>query len=211
MEKLTFVCDLETSGACPIRNGVISTTILACDSELNIIDEFSMKSRPPDLSPKAWSTKAEEIHKIPIYEVANYPSNDLFCYSLLIWLSKYKKDFTHNFVCHASASGWYNKKEDEQVWSWIDWNFLEHAFRKARFEDGSQMVWSLFKIFNPFYSLISTIEMGRSAGFGKNSLSEWAKRVGFSLNHHDARSDALCCLEVYKYLSKKNEGINYED
>ena len=80
---------------------------------------------------------------------------------------------------------------------------MEWAFRKAKFSNGSEMVWSLYKVLSP-RQLESTVEMGRAAGFKKNKLSDWASRIGFNLNHHDDRSDTYCAYEVYKHLKARN-------
>lgn len=208
MRRLNFVIDLETSGACPIRNGIVSICAIACDENLNPIDEFVMKVKPTFLNSFTWSAKAQEIHGFSYMEVMNnHINNDVFCYQFLLWLAKYKNEnnASHNFICHASNTGWFNHKDKEQVWPWIDWNFLEHAFRKAFLENRSEMVWSLFKIFNPTYCLKSTIKMGREAGYGKNDLKSWAQRINFKLDHHDARSDAYACLAVYKYLISRGQ------
>lgn len=198
--RFSFFCDLETSGSCPIKNGVISASILVTDSKLNVIDVFSSKVRPPNLNPDTWSLEAEGIHGQSIGDVKNYISNDQFCYNLLCFLSKYKRpdDFPQPFIFHASRRGW-KMPYGWKIWPYFDYHFLEWCFRKAKFENGQEMVWSFYKLFSP-NKLFSTVEMGRAAGYKKNNLKSWAERIGFELKHHDDLSDVYCCLEVFKYL-----------
>jgi DNA polymerase III epsilon subunit-like protein len=207
-----FVCDLETSGSDPIRNGIISFTLLVCNRELNIIDKFSRKVCPPDLSPMNWSLEAEKVHGYSIGEVKNHMPNDQFCYELLLFLGKYKhpSNWPRPFICHASPNGMLRfhpvtrkPMGGYEIQPWFDYAFLSWAFRKAKFHDGIEMIWSLNKVINQ-NNLISTVQMGRNAGHKKNNLKAWAERLNFNLNHHDDESDALCALEIYKHLSKNN-------
>ena len=122
-----FICSLETSGDCPIRNGVISATILACDHNLKVIDGFSSNVRPPDLKPFTWSVARQNIHGKSIAEVMGYMPNDQFCYNLLCWLAKFKDPANRPmpFICHS----------DESI-DWFNYFFLEWCFRKAKFANG---------------------------------------------------------------------------
>ena len=209
-----FFCDLETSGSCPIRNGVISATLLVCDHDLNVVDEFCSNVCPPDLKPATWSLGAEGVHGKSIAEVSNYKPNDQFCYELLCFLAKYKHpgNFPQPFICHASPRGMLNfhpvtRKPlgGYQIYPWFDYFFLEWCFRKAKFQNGEDMSWTFWKIFTE-KNLISTVQMGRDSKYRKNDLRTWADRIGFKLNHHDDRSDVYCCLEIYKYLTNLKAG-----
>lgn len=198
-----FVVDLETSGSCPVKNGVIEFQLLVTDKRLNVINSFYRKVRPDCLSVNTWDMEAQEIHKFTLQECFSHMPNDQFCFELLTFLRPYL-GFKNAFVCHASPSKW-NKFVDGQFvntnWGWFDWHFLEWCMRKARFSDGQEMVWSFFKIFSHEH-LISTVQMGRDAGYKGNKLPQWAERLNFKLEHHTALSDTLCCLEVFKYLFK---------
>lgn len=214
MSPFKIVCDLETSGSDPIKNGVISCTVLIINEDLQVIDEFIRRVCPPDLSPLTWSLEAESVHGQSIAEVSRYMSNDHFCYDLLCFLAKYKSanNSPLPFICHASPNGkrqlhHITKKATGafDIWPWFDYHFLEWCFRKAKFQNGIEMVWTFWKVISS-NELISTVKMGRDAGYKKNRLNDWAERIGFNLNHHDDRSDAYCALEVYKYLVNKNQG-----
>lgn len=227
------VTDVETSGNCPINNGVISACFLVLDKNDEVIDKKTWYVRPPELSPRTWSKEAEAVHKIPYEKVLTFMPNDQFCYELLCFLGKYQINFPMYFICHASNTGILNKDPvTKQVLGgyamvpWFDWNFLEWAFRKAFFEDGRSMVHSFWKVFQHnevcieicegkedktkveminHGGLISTIVMGRKLGYKGNRLPDWAIRLGFGLNHHDAESDTYGAYYVYKYLKAKYE------
>jgi len=202
--KFKIVCDVETSGSCPIRNGVISACILVIDEHCNVVDEFIRNVCPPDLTKKWWSLEAQGIHGISYETVQTYMPNDQFCYELLIFLSKYRGESAFDFICHANPSGWFSKTEGWIIIKWFDYNFLEWCFRKAKFKDGTEMVWTMNKVISSSY-LISTVKMGKEAGHKKNNLKVWSERIGFDLKHHDPTSDTYCCLEIYKHLRATNE------
>lgn len=207
-----FFVDLETSGNDPDRNGVISCAVVVTDFNFNVIDTFCRLVKPPMLSRLTWSTDAEAVHKIPFNKVwYEGTPNDQFCFELLSWLNPYRPIYGHMpFVCHASKSGKVKLNAMKkpmgtyEIWPRFDWHFLERCFRKAEYQDRTQMVYTFWKVFNMDESFISTVQMGREAGYKKNSLSVWAERIRFPLNHHDAMSDVLCCLEVFKYITERN-------
>lgn len=198
-----FFFDVETSGSCPIRNGIISMTCVVADSGLNIIETFQRKVRPPDLNEKTWSMEAQAVHGISYNEVLNFMPNEQFCYEFLCFMVKYKRkdNFPLQFICHANDRGMlklhpYTKKAlgGWEIYPWFDYFFMEWAFRK------SDAIYSFWKVFNTT-NIVSTVKMGRDNKYKKNGLKLWAERLGFKLDHHNDLSDTLCCLEVYKYLT----------
>ena len=86
-----------------------------------------------------------------------------------------------------------------EIWPLFDFHFLEWAMRKSIFQNGQEMSWAFWKVFNS-NEVVSTVKMARDAGFKGNRLSQWAERIGFNLNHHNSFSDTQCALEVFKYL-----------
>jgi len=208
LSKFKIVCDLETSGNCPINNGVIAACILIINEDDEVIDKFVRYVCPPNLTRRNWSIDAQGAHGITFEQVQTFMSNEQFCYELLMFLAKYKDEnnFPLPFICHASPGGWFENGEWKII-KWFDYNFLMWAFKKAKFENGQEMVWSLFKVINS-NNLISTVAMGRTAGYEKNKLKEWGPRLGINMkNHHDAEFDTWVCLEVYKYLKNQDRMI----
>lgn len=139
-------------------------------------------------------------------QVENFMPNDQFCNELLWFLKPYKSDTPLEFICHASPNGWWDGfKKEWKIHPWFDYFFLEWCFRKAYFSPGREMVWTMFKVIHPQH-LVSTVKMGRDAGYKKNRLNEWAERLNLKLDHHNAESDTLACLEVYKHLINQGQG-----
>ena len=205
----SLVYDLETSGNCPIRNGVISFAIIVVDDKLQEVARRIWYVRPPDLSKKTWSLGAQGVHGISYEQVSTFMPNDQFVYELLCFLAPYKdpNNVPLYSIFHASAKGAPELNARKKptgafmITPWMDYNFLNWCARKARFDNGQEMVWSLYKIIAPGY-LVSTVEMSRKAGYKKNRLSDCAERIGFKLNHHEAMSDTECCLEYFKFLTQ---------
>lgn len=203
--RFKVIGDVETSGGCPIRNGVISACLLVIDENCNVIDEFVRRVCPPDLTRKWWDLEAQGIHGMTFEQVQSFMPNDQFCYELLCFLGKYRGESAFDFICHANPSGWFDHKtKDWKIIRWFDYFFLEWCFRKAKFNNGQEMVWSMYKVLSSSY-LISTVKMGKDAGYQKNNLKVWSERLNFPLKHHDPTSDTYCALEIYKHLRARNE------
>lgn len=217
LDDFLFFCDLETTGGCPIKNGICEFALVVTDRQLNVVDEFYRRVCPPDFSPQNWSIEAAEKHKFTVNEVRKHMPNEQFCYELLCFLAKYKRpdNKPFPFVCHASPGGWVIKTKtgtiiEIKIYPWFDWHFLDWAMRKAKFADGRTMNFSLYKIFS-FSKLISTVQMGRDLGYKSNNLKAWAKRVGFKLDHHAAMSDTHACKEIFKYQYPRLTHTNNND
>jgi len=203
--KFKVVCDLETSGSCPINNGVIAACFLIIDENDNVVDKFVRYVCPPNLTRRHWSLEAQGVHGITFEQAQTFMPNEQFCYELLCFLAKYKNEngFPVPFICHVNPHGW-QKMGEWIIVKWFDYNFLMWCFQKAKFADGSEMVWTMYKVIDSS-NLISTVEMGRKAGYKGNKLSVWMERLGIKNdNHHDAEFDTWVCLETYKYLKNKN-------
>ena len=190
-----FFIDVETTGSCPLSNGINQFGLTVVNSDLEIIDTYSANVRPPMLNHKTWSKGAEEIHKITFEETMSFMSNKDFCLELLWFMKKYKhkNNLPLKFVCHASENKFFNAEEKEMVMGWIDYNFLEWAFKKEGFED------SFWKIFSE-QNRVSTLTMCNKMGFKKNKLKHWIERLGLDLNNHNALDDSIATFHLYKYI-----------
>jgi len=209
MPHFNFFYDVETSGNDPIRNGIIAFSLIVTDENNIALDRFNMKVCPPDLLPTTWSHGAESVHQISYETVKNqHVPNNKFCFELLCFMKKFLSNNIHTSIMHASPRGMpeinprTNKPNGSwRIYPWFDYFFLEWAFRKAMFKDGNSMVYKFWKILGTD-KLVSTVQMGRDAGFKKNKLSDWAERIDFKLNHHDAESDTNCLFQLYIHLEK---------
>ncbi len=177
-EKYLFFCDVETTGFDPIRNDIVSICMAVTDWEHNLIDVFYDTAKPE--FNKFYSEDAEKIHGFGRDELSNFQHPRDTLIKLLNFLNKYRTPGKyHVFIYHALRL--------------FDYKFLEWAFRKQ------YMHWSFFKMFHSEYSE-STIDMAKSMGYQGNKLNQWAERIDFELEHHNAKSDTLCCVQVHKYL-----------
>lgn len=212
MRRYFFVYDVETSGSCPIRNGPIWVVILVVDAyTMLVVETFERSIRPPMLNTKSWSSEAEKYHGITYQEVLNFQDNKSFCLDFLWFMKKYKDEINRPlpFVSHASPTGRkvfneITKEMEFAPYPWIDYNFLMWCFIKEGLE------YSFYKVCTQD-SQISTVKIARELGFKGNRLNQWAERLGFPLNHHDPKSDALCTLELYKYLLNYQGQFNGSD
>lgn len=181
-EQHLFFCDVETTGFDPIRNDIVSLALVVTDREFNQVGEFYETCRPE--FNKFYSAEAEKIHGFSKPELANFQPRR----KLLINLLKFLNDFRepgqyHPFIYHA--------------FKYFDFRFTEWAFRKE------SLHWSFFKMFDERFT-DSTLNMAVQQKYSGNKLNQWAERLGFELDHHNALSDTLCCVEVYKHLTKKD-------
>ena len=194
---------METSGNCPINNGVIAACILVIDENDNVVDEFVRYVCPPDLTRRNWSEEARiEAHKIEFETVKTFMPNDQFCYELLCFLAKYKSFFPLQFICHSSPTGFYKRDKitgktlgSYTMIPWFDYNFLEWCFRKATFKNGTSMVYSFFKILK-YNEVCIEIEEGKK---DKNDTV-------FELLNRD--SSLISTIHMARFLKYKGNRAN---
>jgi len=181
-EEYLFFCDVETTGFDPIRNDIVSVAMVVTDKNMNWEGEFYQTLRPE--FNKFYSAEAEKIHGFNKKQMLEFPHPRKTLIELLKFLNRWRSPGQwHPFIFHALRG--------------FDFKFLEWAFRKQ------ELHWSFFKMFDERFTQ-STISMARSAGYSGNKLNEWADRLDFGLDHHNALSDTKCCAEVYGFLRQEN-------
>lgn len=186
--KYLFFLDLETTGFDPIRNDVLTLCVVVTDLDCKPVATFYEKCRPK--IDKFVTDESCKIHGFSRQQMAKFPPRIETLKKLLWFLNDYRTpDQYENLIFHANGN--------------FDWRFLEWCFRK---ED---LHFSLWKMFDHRF-LHSTLKMARAAGYSKNKLSDWAERLGFDLDHHNAKSDTECCVEIYKYLNGNKGLLNGE-
>lgn len=200
-----FIVDLEFTGLDPITNDVIEMAVIVVNEENEVVDKFHSNMAPEIINEKTWDIKAQEIHAITPSEARRFPNRRDVAISFLHFLVPYKdeKNFPREFICHALPDKFFDKKTKKWSWPYIDYFFLEWVFRKENLH------FSFFKVFSQG-KLTSTIKMAREFTGERrgHKLNIWAKRLGIELKHHEAMSDAMACLEIYKYLSSKKECLD---
>lgn len=174
--------DLETSGF--VRHGadVLTTSIIITDYELDIKDKKTFFSRPRGKT--YWSESAEKVHGIGYQAALEFDEPRRSCIEILHFLKPFKHpdNYPITFVSHDNNN--------------FDYFFFIDHFRR---ED---LHWSTNKVFDDDHRL-STVKLGRKAGYEKNKLNIWADRLKIELDHHNSESDALACYEVFKHLMTK--------
>ena len=211
MIKYNFICDLEFSASSPMRGQILETSLIVTDLNLNILNRFHAKSRPEIINAATWTQAAQNAHKITPQQAMSHPySRRELCFLLLNFLAPYYFECLEPqpFVCHAIDKGF------KDSWPYIDFHFLDWAFRNERLEK------SLWKIINS-NQLISTIKIAREFGlFAMNQKADKNGRVsnrksykldllcpliGFELDHHKSMSDAEGALAIMRYCRQDEE------
>jgi DNA polymerase III epsilon subunit-like protein len=173
--------DVETTGFCPIRNDIVSIAIVIADSDFNVVSEL-YETVKPEFN-QFYSDDAENIHGFSKKDLQSFQSPFDCSMKVLQFLKPFKdKDnFPRLFVYHALRQ--------------FDFLFLEWFFIKLNLQ------YSLYKIIRGDFTR-STIKVGRTKGYKRNGLKDWAERIDIDLEHHNALSDTRACLEIDKFLSK---------
>lgn len=179
-----FFSDVETTGFDPIRNDIVSLAMIVTDREFNPVGEFYETCRPE--FNKFYSEDAEKVHGFNRSQLESFQHPRKLCIKLLNFLAPYRTPGKfHPYIYHA--------------FKYFDYRFSEWAFRK------NELHWSWFKMFDERFTQ-STLSMARNAGYTGNKLNQWAERIGFELEHHNALSDTKCLVPLYKYLKEKTNG-----
>lgn len=198
---IKFVCDLEFTGLDPVRNDIIEICIIAINDNYEILGEFYRQVRPEIINKITWTEEAQAVHGYTPEQTLNFMPRRQMCIDLLHFLLPFKDptNYPREFICHALPNKFYDKKRGSMSWPYIDYHFLEWAFRK---ED---LHWSFWKVFSQ-EKLTSTIQLARdfSGEYRGHKLDKWAETIGFKLDHHKAQSDTYACLALYKYFKEQN-------
>lgn len=177
------ICDLESTGFCPMRNDILTLGCILADDDLNIVDQREFKTRP--INWDYWGEDAEKIHGITREESRDYPVSGVACRDFINYVPD---DST--FVCHANP-----RKSSVDL---FDYMFIFHwcYVNECHFELYRRL---------PQDKIISTIERRREDARMKyeikdQKLSTWMDRLNIDKSlHHSSLFDAYVCLEVLKF------------
>ena len=177
---------METTGTDWLRNDVISWSGIVTDKNLDIKDRLTVTCRPESID--NWSNQAQEVHGISYFEARTFQDPRKSCIDILNFLKpfKHENNIPMLFVDHSLFK--------------FDLMFTHGLFIKQNLQ------FSMYKVIqNLPSSYEGTIQLGRKAGYKKNGLALWADRLDKKLDHHNSESDALMCLEVYRYLNNNED------
>jgi len=179
--KYLFVCDHETTGFNYWKNEILTTSFgLYNYSTLELLDEIELQFKPSNLR----NFGGEEVHGISVSEAITFPEKRESTKKLLDFIEQVDSD--HNaFCCHAPYV----------YGTYFDWAFMFVHFCKYGLE------YRLRKKINKLESTTIYLRKLRDEGkidFDKPKLNEICEMFGIELKHHDAKSDRLACLEIYK-------------
>jgi len=175
-----YFVDIETTGLDFFRNEILTMSLSVCDRELNQIDEADFCFKPKN---EAWSTEAENIHKITKDIAQLFNESDSEWFRFLSFISKYSKK-RDLMVCHALWMG----------------KYFDSAFIDAQLEIRDL----LFHKRKYIEATISTISMEKSIEKHQSySLNNACKRYNIELDHHNAKSDREACQKLFKLILDK--------
>lgn len=181
-----FITDTETTGFSKINNDLIVISAEIRDFNYDLKDEITLYAAPKNK--ERWNKHAEKVHGFSYEEARLFPNPRKTSIELLHFLKpfKHKRNLPLLFISHDNNA--------------FDFNFIEWLYRWENLQ------YSYWKVFNRDYRL-STVKMGKEAGYEQNKLNIWAERIGFDLDHHEAGSDRRGCSKVFKYLIEQNNGM----
>ena len=174
------VCDLETTSANVFDAEIIHGSFFALNQDLEIVSEFELRANPFRYSEEAYA-----VHGISREECANYKRFSMVYRDLINW---FKLNHISEFWCHANASMY--GKLTYYDFAVLRINLLNMG-QEAYYEIAGLKVFSthtLCRLYQSHYN------------FSGLSLNEVCSTLKIPLMHHNARSDAMACVEIMKRL-----------
>lgn len=175
-----IVLDLETTGVNVFDAEIITGFFIHADESFNIKSTYEIKCNP-----SKWSEEAEKVHGITHQEASTFKKFSEVYQGLIDWIDacQPKQMWMH---CNSMMFG--------------KLAYFDHAVLRLNMMNMGDVPY--FKISNitPFstHSLCKIVQ--GSFNFESLRLNSICKELGIKLNHHDAKSDALACLEIIKQL-----------
>lgn len=175
-----IVFDLETTGTNVFDAEIITGFFIHADDSFNIKSTYEIKCNP-----SKWSDEAEAIHGITKQEASKYKKFSQVYEGLIDWID----------AC-GSTQMWMhcNSKMFGKL------AFFDHAVLRTSMMDVGDVPYFKISNISPFstHSLCKILK--NSFNFDSFSLDSICKQLNIKLDHHEAKSDALACLEIIKQL-----------
>jgi len=181
--KRFLVVDIEATNRNPLNAQILSGHFLYLDLSFNIIDQYSLKSKP-----QSWDSEAEEassIHGIKLVDTILYPEFSEAMENLLSWLGKLEPSY---FVCHANRKIFGKFSSYDYAVLVSNLLYLGKHYDLYRACPSSHIIstHSLAK----YLSLSCDYDLKSLCSFYKYDLS----------NHHEAEADTYACLHLLKSM-----------
>lgn len=178
-----LICDVEATSARPLNAQLLTGHFLLCDSDLDIIDSYSLLARP-----RVWDKEADEaeaMHGISYAEALHFPEFNKAMLDLKLWLDKLPEC---HFVAHANRTifGSFSTYDYAVLTSNLFYTNAHYSLYRAC----------------PRRLIISTHSLAKYVGLNCSlDLKSLTQYLGIALdNHHDSRADTVACYEVFKRL-----------
>lgn len=175
-----IVLDLETTGVNMFDAEIITGFFIHADESFNIKSTYEIKCNP-----SKWSDEAEKVHGITRQEASTF------------------KKFNE---AYQGLIDWIDSCQPKQMW--MHCNAL--MFGKLAYYDHAVLRMNMMNVGDVPYFKISNVKpysthtlckiLQGSFNFESLRLDSICKELGVQLNHHDAKSDAMACLEIIKQL-----------
>jgi len=184
------VLDFETTGLGPLDQ-IITGFFVTFNRDGEIIDTLDVK-----LKPTRWSKEAEAIHKIPEQVAKRFPDRVLGLREIARYL---KKNNDSVYICHANHTNVQKDSRGKVISNstgYFDWSML-----RCNFHCLSDDAYWYFNKLDHHINVVSTHTIAKNKiMLEKYRLNDLAFHYGLKFNHHNAESDAMVTMEIFKRL-----------
>lgn len=180
LSRTRIFFDVETTGLDYIKNEIITACFTKDDGSY-----INLQSRP--LRKNHWTLEAQKIHGITWDEASSFTGRE------------FVKSEIYKFFHGSKGELWAhcNPNGDSK---WFDFSFLWEFLGE---KNGEYNIRSRFKTYTTISLLRNFVHKGllpplKTNGRISYKLPIWANYFDIKLNHHDAQSDTLACLNIWK-------------
>lgn len=193
--------DYETTSLDPVAGDIISGHMILTDRFVCVKDSLDFRARP-DAS--GWQESAAEVHGFTLKECLKFPRPEEVAKEIYTWLHPYRQKIT--MVYHGMSRSFFDKEKQQWSWGAFDPKFLYFLFYKI------DKFYRYYEIFDKYKTPISTVDMAKKVlkapvrakfNMDKHDVADFrldtlCKHFDIPLQHHNARSDAEACMQIFK-------------
>lgn len=198
-----FFIDLESTGFDYWRNEILTLYVIVADyHSLKIREEKLFKFQIENA--KNWGREAERVHGISLSQALYFPPKKEASEELLSLLEKYSFNGPQVLVCHAFDKF---RKGDLFDSSMLTWHMeklgLRFRYQRSVSHHQSTATYFLEAKAKGYYTPALFNNQDEEKGV---SLSVLCKAFKIPLKHHDPKSDAHACYQLYKIARSFGSG-----